>query len=118
MGAAQNFYFVLLPFSFFFNSFYSIIISPDIILSKFITAYLLVGLSLFGIFCVQIGQDLEEDPRLKAMKKEWFEGKDCLDIGCNSGVITIAIGKSFLIAYLFLNWDFSLMLLVAFGIFA
>nr|XP_016490346.1 PREDICTED: probable RNA methyltransferase At5g51130 [Nicotiana tabacum]XP_016490347.1 PREDICTED: probable RNA methyltransferase At5g51130 [Nicotiana tabacum] len=41
------------------------------------------------------GKDLEEDPRLKAMKKEWFEGKDCLDIGCNSGVITIAIARKF-----------------------
>ncbi|KAM3281723.1 putative RNA methyltransferase [Capsicum chacoense] len=43
----------------------------------------------------RIGQDMEEDPRLKAMKKEWFEGKDCLDIGCNSGVITIAIAQKF-----------------------
>ncbi|XP_059306692.1 probable RNA methyltransferase At5g51130 [Lycium ferocissimum] len=43
----------------------------------------------------RIGQDSEEDPRLKAMKKEWFEGKDCLDIGCNSGVITIAIAQKF-----------------------
>lgn len=43
----------------------------------------------------RIGQNLEEDPRLKAMKKEWFEGKDCLDIGCNSGVITIAIAQKF-----------------------
>ena len=32
----------------------------------------------------QIGQDLQEDPRLKVFKKEWFEGKECLDIGCNS----------------------------------
>ena len=44
----------------------------------------------------QISQDLDEDPRLKVMKKEWFEGKDCLDIGCNSGIITITIGKSIL----------------------
>ncbi|KAG8387535.1 hypothetical protein BUALT_Bualt02G0031100 [Buddleja alternifolia] len=45
--------------------------------------------------CYQVGQDLEEDPRLKVMKREWFEGKDCLDIGCNSGLITIAIAKKF-----------------------
>ncbi|KAF3441895.1 hypothetical protein FNV43_RR15810 [Rhamnella rubrinervis] len=44
----------------------------------------------------RIGQDLEEDPRLKVFKKEWFEGKDCLDIGCNSGVLTIQIAKKFL----------------------
>ncbi|CAN4097445.1 unnamed protein product [Withania somnifera] len=43
----------------------------------------------------RIGQDMGEDPRLKAMKKEWFEGKSCLDIGCNSGVITIAIAQKF-----------------------
>ncbi|KAL5572621.1 hypothetical protein UlMin_022218 [Ulmus minor] len=43
----------------------------------------------------RLGQDLEEDPRLKVMKKEWFEGKDCLDIGCNNGVITIQIAKKF-----------------------
>lgn len=42
--------------------------------------------------CLQVGQDLEEDPRLKVMKREWFEGKDCLDIGCNSGLVTISIG--------------------------
>ncbi|GMP59776.1 hypothetical protein CsSME_00022920 [Camellia sinensis var. sinensis] len=40
----------------------------------------------------RVGQDLEEDPRLKVLKKEWFEGKDCLDIGCNNGTITITIG--------------------------
>ncbi|XP_019163330.1 PREDICTED: probable RNA methyltransferase At5g51130 [Ipomoea nil] len=38
---------------------------------------------------------LDEDPRLKAMKKEWFEGKNCLDIGCNSGAVTIAIAQKF-----------------------
>ncbi|KAG2718400.1 hypothetical protein I3843_03G210900 [Carya illinoinensis] len=43
----------------------------------------------------RIGRDLEEDPRLKVLKKEWFEDKDCLDIGCNSGIITILIAKKF-----------------------
>lgn len=41
----------------------------------------------------RIGRD--EDPRLNAMKKEWFEGKNCLDIGCNSGAVTIAIAQKF-----------------------
>ncbi|XP_077228624.1 S-adenosyl-L-methionine-dependent methyltransferases superfamily protein isoform X2 [Tasmannia lanceolata] len=31
----------------------------------------------------RIGHDLKEDPRLAVLKKEWFEGKDCFDIGCN-----------------------------------
>ncbi|XAR53361.1 Histone-lysine N-methyltransferase [Bertholletia excelsa] len=43
----------------------------------------------------RVGQDLEEDPRLKVFKKEWFESKDCLDIGCNDGTITITIAKKF-----------------------
>ncbi|XP_076905426.1 putative RNA methyltransferase At5g51130 [Bidens hawaiensis] len=43
----------------------------------------------------RIDQGLEEDPRIKVMRKEWFEGKNCLDIGCNSGLITIAIAKKF-----------------------
>ncbi|XP_042520778.1 probable RNA methyltransferase At5g51130 [Macadamia integrifolia] len=40
-------------------------------------------------------KDLKEDPRLMVLKKEWFEGKDCLDIGCNQGLITISIAKKF-----------------------
>ncbi|XP_022145083.1 probable RNA methyltransferase At5g51130 isoform X2 [Momordica charantia] len=43
----------------------------------------------------RIGQNLVEDPRLKVFKKEWFEGKDCLDIGCNNGVVTIQIARKF-----------------------
>ncbi|KAL0015549.1 hypothetical protein SO802_002618 [Lithocarpus litseifolius] len=42
-----------------------------------------------------IGQDLQEDPRLNVFKKEWFEGKECLDIGCNCDIITILIAKKF-----------------------
>jgi 7SK snRNA methylphosphate capping enzyme len=44
----------------------------------------------------RISNDTDEDPRLKVLKKEWFEGKDCLDIGCNSGIMTIHIGIFFL----------------------
>lgn len=51
----------------------------------------------------QISQGVDEDPRLKVFNKEWFQGKDCLDIGCNSGIITIQIGifLSFFLKYLF-----------------
>ncbi|XP_067128540.1 probable RNA methyltransferase Y17G7B.18 [Centruroides vittatus] len=35
-----------------------------------------------------------EDPRLKCMKKKWFEGKDVLDIGCNVGHFTLEIAKN------------------------
>ncbi|XP_023516348.1 probable RNA methyltransferase At5g51130 isoform X3 [Cucurbita pepo subsp. pepo] len=43
----------------------------------------------------RLGQKFVEDPRLKVFKKEWFEGKDCLDIGCNSGMVTIQIARKF-----------------------
>jgi 7SK snRNA methylphosphate capping enzyme len=43
----------------------------------------------------RISNDTDEDPRLKVLKKEWFEGKDCLDIGCNSGIMTIHSAKKF-----------------------
>ncbi|GAA0157057.1 hypothetical protein LIER_14403 [Lithospermum erythrorhizon] len=43
----------------------------------------------------RIGKNIDEDPRLKVMKKEWFEGKDCLDIGCNTGVVTTDIAIKF-----------------------
>lgn len=44
----------------------------------------------------RIGKNvMTEDPRLKVMRNEWFEGKDCLDIGCNSGIITISIARKF-----------------------
>ncbi|KAK3706421.1 hypothetical protein QZH41_018635 [Actinostola sp. cb2023] len=37
----------------------------------------------------------KEDLRLKSFSKDWFHGKDILDIGCNIGDITIAIAKQF-----------------------
>ncbi|XP_078439618.1 S-adenosyl-L-methionine-dependent methyltransferases superfamily protein [Wolffia australiana] len=43
----------------------------------------------------RIDRNVSEDPRLALMKKEWFEGKDCLDVGCNQGLITISIAKKF-----------------------
>ncbi|XP_068638690.1 probable RNA methyltransferase At5g51130 isoform X2 [Aristolochia californica] len=43
----------------------------------------------------RIDQSVGEDPRLAVLKKEWFEGKNCLDIGCNQGLMTISIAKKF-----------------------
>ncbi|XP_036436650.1 7SK snRNA methylphosphate capping enzyme [Colossoma macropomum] len=35
-----------------------------------------------------------EDPRLHTLKPEWFKGKEVLDLGCNTGRITLTIAKN------------------------
>ena len=37
----------------------------------------------------------QKDSRLECLKKEWFENKDVLDIGCNVGHVTLAIANNF-----------------------
>jgi len=37
----------------------------------------------------------EKDKRIDVFKREWFEGKSCLDIGCNVGHLTLWIAKYF-----------------------
>ena len=39
-----------------------------------------------------------DDPRLAAFDPSWFRGRDCLDIGCNAGRLTIAIARKFGVA--------------------
>ncbi|MED6196162.1 hypothetical protein PIB30_044734 [Stylosanthes scabra] len=39
--------------------------------------------------------DPDKDPRLQFLRKEWFEDKECLDIGCNEGTLIISIAKMF-----------------------
>ncbi|CAN9501442.1 unnamed protein product [Ophioblennius macclurei] len=34
-----------------------------------------------------------EDPRVRVLRPEWFEGKDVLDLGCNAGHLTLYIAK-------------------------
>ena len=36
--------------------------------------------------------DLMQDPRIVVMDKSWFEDRKVLDIGCNSGQLTLALG--------------------------
>uniref|UniRef100_A0A804NZQ8 RNA methyltransferase n=1 Tax=Zea mays TaxID=4577 RepID=A0A804NZQ8_MAIZE len=43
----------------------------------------------------RIDRNVGEDPRLEAFKKQWFEKKDCLDIGCNQGLVTIGLAMKF-----------------------
>lgn len=52
----------------------------------------------FGNYRGYYGYRLDEhgqDPRIEMMKKEWFEKKRVMDIGCNTGVLTIGIAKKF-----------------------
>jgi 7SK snRNA methylphosphate capping enzyme len=37
----------------------------------------------------------EEDPRLQALDANWFVKKKVLDIGCNEGVLTLALACKF-----------------------
>ncbi len=40
----------------------------------------------------QVGKTLKQDPRMELMQTRWFQDKDVLDIGCNEGHVTIALG--------------------------
>lgn len=37
----------------------------------------------------------DRDPRLNILQGSWFEGKKCLDVGCNEGNLTLAIVRRF-----------------------
>ncbi|KAK2911358.1 hypothetical protein Q8A67_003491 [Cirrhinus molitorella] len=37
---------------------------------------------------------LSEDPRIRVMNPEWFRGKEVLDLGCNTGHLTLSIAKN------------------------
>ncbi|KAK7065375.1 hypothetical protein SK128_002908 [Halocaridina rubra] len=39
--------------------------------------------------------DMTPDMRLNYLRREWFEGKDVLDVGCNIGHITLTIARDF-----------------------
>ncbi|TDH70226.1 hypothetical protein CCR75_003974 [Bremia lactucae] len=44
--------------------------------------------------------ELEDDPRLAALDISWFQNKRGLDVGCNSGELTIAVAKNLEPSYL------------------
>ncbi|XP_026110977.1 7SK snRNA methylphosphate capping enzyme-like [Carassius auratus] len=37
---------------------------------------------------------LSEDPRVRLMNPEWFRGKEVLDLGCNTGHLTLTIARN------------------------
>ncbi|KAE8620755.1 hypothetical protein XENTR_v10010455 [Xenopus tropicalis] len=51
----------------------------------------------YGNYCRYYGYrnpSQSEDPRLRALKPEWFRGKAVLDIGCNVGHVTLCVAKN------------------------
>lgn len=52
----------------------------------------------FGNYAGYYGYRLNEagyDPRIDLLEEQWFKGKHVLDIGCNSGVLSIRLAKKF-----------------------
>jgi len=41
----------------------------------------------------------DQDPRLQLLQKDWFNGRKCLDIGCNDGSFTTQIANTFKVPY-------------------
>ena len=52
---------------------------------------------IYGNYPCYYGYRMEcsQDPRFQLFKSEMFSNKKCLDIGCNSGAITIKIAQDF-----------------------
>ncbi|KAI6656711.1 7SK snRNA methylphosphate capping enzyme-like [Oopsacas minuta] len=52
---------------------------------------------IYGNYPCYYGYRMEssQDPRMELFKSEIFQNKKCLDIGCNSGAITIRIARDF-----------------------
>ena len=42
----------------------------------------------------RVGESLE-DHRIAHLKREWFHGKRCVDVGCNEGLVSLSIAVSF-----------------------
>ena len=47
-----------------------------------------------GYYGYRLGE-LGEDPRIDQLDEQWFKGKTVLDIGCNTGVLSIRLSKKF-----------------------
>ena len=44
--------------------------------------------------CRALGS-FEQDPRLRLMQAKWFKGRHVLDVGCNEGLVTLAVAAGF-----------------------
>lgn len=45
-------------------------------------------------------EEIWKDNRLSILKREWFYGKRCLDVGCNAGYLTINIALKYRCSYM------------------
>ena len=43
----------------------------------------------------RLGNAFEQDPRLCSLDRRWFTRRRCLDVGCNAGVVTLALAARF-----------------------
>ncbi|GLI67704.1 hypothetical protein VaNZ11_011972 [Volvox africanus] len=43
----------------------------------------------------RMSADMDEDPRVKLMRREWFQQRVCIDVGCNEGLVTLAVAARF-----------------------
>ncbi|KAL6781054.1 hypothetical protein ACKKBG_A09600 [Auxenochlorella protothecoides x Auxenochlorella symbiontica] len=42
----------------------------------------------------RLGQAFDRDPRLAVMERSWFARRRCMDVGCNEGLVTLALAGS------------------------
>jgi 7SK snRNA methylphosphate capping enzyme len=47
-----------------------------------------------GYYGYRVGIDME-DHRLLALRREWFAGRRCLDVGCNEGLVSLTLAVKF-----------------------
>eukprot|EP01114_Cavostelium_apophysatum_P017915 TRINITY_DN5419_c0_g1_i1.p1 TRINITY_DN5419_c0_g1~~TRINITY_DN5419_c0_g1_i1.p1 ORF type:complete len:315 (+),score=81.78 TRINITY_DN5419_c0_g1_i1:116-1060(+) len=47
----------------------------------------------YGNYKRYYGYRQKNDERMAVFKREWFEGKTCLDIGCNTGKVTMDVAR-------------------------
>jgi 7SK snRNA methylphosphate capping enzyme len=45
--------------------------------------------------CRHTSSTFDDDPRLALLKEEWFARRHMLDVGCNEGLVTLAVATRF-----------------------
>lgn len=47
-----------------------------------------------GYYGYRVGAEME-DHRLLSLRREWFEGRRCIDVGCNEGLVSLTLAVRF-----------------------